>query len=272
VDVTLSDIGRDPVALQVVSRATGIHIVAGCGHYIKEAHPPSLAIESVEAVADRLVAEIVEGIDLTGVKAGIIGEIGVSDPVHKDEEKVLRAAAIAQRSTGVPISLHVLTGNGHHVLDILEDAGAALARVIVGHQDLLLGYPGAREEEVAHYHLSLAERGVYIQFDCFGKDHYFPRLKGYSEAFWAPSDRERCRALKRLLDAGLGDKLLLSHDICHKIELVAYGGFGYGHLLRTVPQNCADAGIPPEDLLRLITDNPAQVLSIALPELVEAKT
>ncbi|HZR93193.1 MAG TPA: hypothetical protein VFA44_12405 [Gaiellaceae bacterium] len=261
IDVTNEDIGRDAEGLQRVSRATGVNIVAGCGHYVHYAHPPTLDDEPVESIADRLVAEISDGIGATGVKAGIIGEIGTSDPLHPREEKVLHAAAQAQRETGVAISLHVPNGNGHHVLDTLEAAGADLARVVVGHQDALLARPGMGADELQDYFRSLAERGCCLAFDTCGKEYCFPDLQGYGATFWFPSDRDRAIALRTLVDGGLTDKLLLSQDVCSKIDLLRYGGFGYGHILRSFSRDLLEVGVAREDVARILVDNPRRLLA-----------
>jgi phosphotriesterase-related protein len=111
VDVTSEElVGRDPLALQEVSRATGINVVCGCGHYLHFIHPPSKAQEPMESVAEHLIRELSEGIGDTGVRPGIIGEIGTSDPIHPQEAKMLGAAALAQRRTGVAITVHCNLG------------------------------------------------------------------------------------------------------------------------------------------------------------------
>jgi phosphotriesterase-related protein len=61
VDLTLPDVGRDPRALQAVSRRTGLNVVMGCGHYVHLAHPPSLRDEPVESIAERLLDELWNG-------------------------------------------------------------------------------------------------------------------------------------------------------------------------------------------------------------------
>ena len=46
--------------------------------------------------------EIVDGIEGSGgVRCGVIGEMGCSHPLTPDEEKCLKAAALAQQKTGI---------------------------------------------------------------------------------------------------------------------------------------------------------------------------
>lgn len=263
VDVSNDDIGRDAAALAYVSRATGVHVVAGCGHYIHRAHPASLAGEPLESIAERLIGEARDGIGRSGVRPGIIGEIGTSQPLHEREAKVLRASAAAQRATGLAITLHVTNPNGHEVLDVLEDAGADLSRVVVGHQDSLLAQGDARPEELVEHFVSLARRGAYVQFDTVGKDYSFPALADYDATFWFPSDRTRARMLRALVDAGIGDLLLLSQDVCSKVDLLRYGGFGYGHILRTFARDLEEAGVGRDAVGRMLVDNPRRLLARA---------
>lgn len=267
VDLTPPDIGRDPLALQTIARQVGIHIITGCGHYIAISHPPSLHDEPLESVAERLTKEIQVGIDETNVRAGIIGEVGTSNPMDPAEEKVLRAAARAHKATGVPIAVHLSpppVGGwwlGEEVLNILESEGANLGRVLLSHLDNALA-PDVDFEKAIQYQEKLAKRGCFIGYDGCGKDHYFPSGSRASyPSFWCPSDRERAKAAARLVEAGFTDRLLVSHDVCFKVELVKYGGFGYGHILRTFTKNLMDYGLGSAEITQLLVKNPQTLFS-----------
>src|SRR5579872_2846881 len=97
IDATPGDLGRDPMALARISQSSGIHIIMGTGHYVATHHPLALAGTSEELIAERMIRDVVEGVDDTGLRSGIIGEIGCSWPLKDDEQRVLRAAASAQR-------------------------------------------------------------------------------------------------------------------------------------------------------------------------------
>ena len=262
VDVTPADIGRDPLALRTIARSTGLNIVAGTGHYVHIAHPPGLGDEPTGKIAERMIIELTEGIDGTGIRAGVIGEIGTSHPLHPREEKVLRAAARAQQGTGYPISVHVAPSarQGHDVLDILENEGTDLGRVVMGHLDLTLGHLDAEFDEIVGYHSSLGERGCYVQYDTCGVELYVPS-GGLGPPFWLPSDLTRLKAIARLLEAGHGDRLLLSQDVCTKKDLVRYGGFGYGHILRYFVHNLEEIGVVRSESDRMLIDNPKRMLA-----------
>lgn len=257
VDVTLPDIGRDPLALQAAARRTGVNIVMGCGHYLHLAHPPELAAESVESIADRIVAEITDGVGDTGVRPGVIGELGTVAPLHPDEEKVLRAAARAQARTGLAITLHLdpPARTGLELLAILESEGADPSRVVMGHLDATI-------DDSLEYHQELAARGCFIQYDSCGSESYWPGLGG-GRSFWLPSDRTRALAVAQLFEAGFGDRVVLSHDVCKKMDLQRYGGFGYGHILRSFVKNLRDVGLGDAELRQVLVDNPRRMLCTA---------
>jgi phosphotriesterase-related protein len=262
VDLTLPDIGRDPLALQAISRLTGLHIVMGCGHYVHHAHPASLDQESVEAIADRLLRELTEGVGDTGIRPGIIGEIGTWDPLHPNEEKVLRAAGRAQIETGLALTVHVhiAARKGNDVLSILEDEGVDPARVVLGHLDIAFCHLDTDFEGVLDYHRSLAKRGCYIEYDTCGAEVFAP-ASPETPPFWTALDLTRARAIARLIEDGFGDRLLVSHDVFTKAQLLRYGGFGYGHVLRDFQHRVREVGVGDAEIDRLLKANPQQMLS-----------
>ena len=137
VDATTTGIGRNPNALAQVSRDSGVHIIMGAGFYVEAVHPEDMDERSVEDLAREIIGDIVEGVEGSGVRAGIIGEVGCTWPLAPNEHKSLSAAAIAQRETGAAILIHP----GRHpdapleILEVLANGGAEISRVIMGHLD-----------------------------------------------------------------------------------------------------------------------------------------
>lgn len=262
VDVTPVEIGRDPVALREIASRSGVQVVMGCGHYIHLAHARALEDEPLEAIAERLTRELTEGVGETGIRPGIIGEIGTWDPLHPTEEKVLRAAAHAQRQTGVALTvhLHVAAREGHRILTILEEEGVDPSRVVLGHVDIAFGHLDSDYEEVLDYHRSLAVRGVYIEYDTCGAEVYAPG-GGDVPPFWTALDLTRARAIARLFEEGLGDRILISHDVFTKSQLLRYGGFGYAHILRDFQHRLREVGLTQPDLELLLSHNPQRMLT-----------
>ncbi|HZU12340.1 MAG TPA: phosphotriesterase-related protein [Chloroflexota bacterium] len=253
VDLTVQGLSPRPVALRELSEASGVHIVAGCGYYVRAAHPEGLSTRGEQEVAEALLREITEGFGETGIRPGIIGELGTSSPIHPDEAKVLRAAARVQRSTGLAINVHVAlwSQEGLAVLDILESAGADLSRVVLSHLDEVLDL---------EYHRAVLRRGAYVEYDTFGSEFYFDSWQR-REA----SDSERIDALLTLLAEGWQERILLSQDVCTKMHLVGYGGYGYGHLLRSIVPRLRQRGLDEDMLRMLLVTNPSRVLTSSHP-------
>ena len=137
--VELSNIGlaRDPLGLARIARATGLNIVMGAGYYIAASHPPELAAKTEEEVTEEIIRDIMVGVGDTGVRAGIIGEIGCSTPLEESERKVLRASVVAQQRTGAAITVHPSSTDDlvPEIIQILSDAGADLNRTVIDHVD-----------------------------------------------------------------------------------------------------------------------------------------
>jgi len=250
VDVTPEGLGRKPSELRRISRTTGVHIVMGSGYYTASFHPPAVAAMSVAAVEERITADLQEGVD--GVRAGVIGEIGMSWPPHPDETKVLRGAAKAQSRTGAALYIHPgrhRSAPAAHLHEALE-TGADPRSTILCHIDRTL----FDDDEV----LALARTGCMLEFDLFGTESsYYPPNPGID----LPNDGMRVRRLRTLVEAGHADQLLISSDICRKTQLRHHGGEGYDHILRRVLPLMAARGIAPEHIAMITRDNPAQVLS-----------
>jgi phosphotriesterase-related protein len=263
VDVTPPALGRNPEGLRQIARDSGLNIVMGCGYYVEPAHPASLAAMSADEIADELEAEITDGVDGTGIRPGIIGEIGTSGAdretgrkhghVTAAEEKVLRGAARAAVRTGLSLSIHLdpRGQGGDQVLDILASEALPAQRTILGHLDHV---------PELDYHLRLAERGVYLQYDNFGREYYWD-----AEGVYWNNDKWRVDALAALLRDGRAAQLLVSQDVCFKMDLRAYGGYGYDHVLVDIVPALRRAGVTETDLTTILVDNPRAVLATAAP-------
>jgi len=106
VDVTPKGVGADPTAVRAVGRESGLNFVHGTAYYTRANHPDRIDDASVADLTEEFVSDVKEGIDDTDVRAGIIGEIGLSGDIHDQEEKVLRAGARAAARTGAPLTIH----------------------------------------------------------------------------------------------------------------------------------------------------------------------
>jgi phosphotriesterase-related protein len=249
IDLTVDGIGPDASALRRLATRTGLHIVAGVGIYRAIAHPAWVRTAGVADIADYFIKRLQVGFESSDVRGGVLGEIGTSSPLHPDEIKVLRAAARAYRETGVAINVHpaIWHREGPRILDILAAEGVDLRRVALSHMDELLDYD---------YHCALAVRGAFLSFDTFGSEFHFA-----DEDAREPTDRERLAALLRLLAAGWAGQILLSQDVCTKLQLTRYGGKGYAHVLRSVVPALEASGVSAETIHELLVVNPRRFLA-----------
>ena len=253
VDATTTQFGRKPDALARISRESGVHIIMGSGFYVAAVHPEDMDERSSEDLAREIIGDVVEGVEGSGVKAGIIGEVGCTWPLALNERKSLSAAAIAQGETGAAILIHP----GRHpdapleILELLANGGADVSRVIVGHLD--------RTVFEIDSLLSIAASGCYLEWDLFGNEgSYYPLAE-----IDMPSDAQRLDYIRRVADAGYSDKIVIGQDIATKHRLVRYGGHGYGHILENIVPGMQRKGFS-EDVIRAITvGNPAKILAFA---------
>lgn len=266
VDATIIGLGRDPLALRHVAVVTGINLIAGCGYYVDLCHPSTLGTKSADEISDEIVSEIRDGVAGTGVKPGIIGEIGISQRMTENEEKVLRASARAHIETGLTISVHVAIRGRQRcalsVLDILEEEGVVLNRVIINHIDHYV----TRDYD---YLRTVAERGAYLGFDTFGHEkHRIYQLPQDSEVMgetWAiyqpPQDPDRVKTISRLVGEGYINKILVSGDVCKKTDLHRYGGYGYDHVLTNVVPMLRIEGLQQNEIDQILVGNPRSALT-----------
>jgi len=254
VDVSSIGLGRDADALRRLSRASGLHVVMGAGWYERNFHPANMDELTVEEMTAQIVADITVGVDGTGIRSGVIGEVGVEgNPLTDNELKSVRASGRASRLTGAPITFHRggVGDEQHTVLDVLEDEGVDLHRVTMGHAGTVgLDMPFARR---------LLARGVFVEADFLG-------TTGSPWGTLFPfTDRTVAFGLKALVDEGFGDRIVLGHDVCQKIQLRRYGGHGYTYLHEHFLPTLVEIGIAPETVRAFMTTNAHRALTFGAP-------
>ncbi len=262
VDLTVPGLGRDPLALMRISSAVGLHIVAPTGFYVAKSHPSFVKEKNVDDLSDLMEQELTQGIGDTGVKAGVIGECGCSYPIpyHPEEEKVLKAAAKAQVKTGAPYTIHpVITdwvGKVYPVkcaeayVDLLEEEEVDLEKFYLSHAD--------RTCIDLDYHRRLLDRGITLSYDNLGKEYYWDSI---FVGVGGQSDLQRVRAISELCKQGYDKQLVLSNDVCMKIDLKEYGGYGYVHVLEHVVPMLKAEGVGEAQIRNMLVENPRRLLS-----------
>jgi phosphotriesterase-related protein len=250
IDPTCRGIGRNPQALVRISEDTGLNIIMGAGYYLQSSHPPEVRSMSIEAIADEIVGEALDGID--GVRIGLIGEIGVSGDFTPDEEKSLRGAARAQQRTQLPLMVHLPAWyrHAHRVLDIVAEEGGNLRHTILCHMN-----PSGTDVD---YQTSLAARGAFIEYDMLGMDYWYA-----DQQVQCPSEEDNARAIAGLVKAGFGDRLLLSQDVFLKMMLTYYGGFGYAYVLRHFVPRLRRHGVGEDSIRAMLVGNPRSIFHSA---------
>jgi predicted metal-dependent phosphotriesterase family hydrolase len=110
VEMSPRDYGRSPEALRRLSDHTGIHNICATGWHKEKFSGALVAGRGVQDLADEMIADIEAGIGGGAIQAGVIKAASSLNTISASEEKVFRAAAIAHRATGAPISTHTEAG------------------------------------------------------------------------------------------------------------------------------------------------------------------
>lgn len=254
VECTSVGIHRDVAKLRDLARRSGVTVIPGCGYYTHDTHPPEMDHWSVEDIAEQIIRDLTQGIDETGIRAGVIGELGTSASIHPNERKCLLAAAQAFGQVRVPIYVHTYpwAQTGLEAADVLLKDGVDPGKIVICHLDVQpdLGYVR-----------SVLERGVWVEFDNFGKEFYIPpEDRGFAGGVFM-RDIERVRLLQQIVAWGYKDQVLLTNDICLKSMLRAYGGWGYGHILENIVPMMMHEGLTHEIIDLLIRSNPRRLFA-----------
>jgi len=252
VEMTIGGLAPDPLGLVEVSRRTGVQIVMGCGHYVEAFHDAANATRSVEDFASEMVASIREGAWGTGVRSGLIGEIGCTEVWTEQERRVMAGAVLAQQETGAALTIHpgAVPDQPMEIIDFVRAHGGTVERTIIDHVDRTI---------FDHDRLfRLADTGCVLEFDLFGYEH----------AYWAfapinmPNDGTRIDMIRTLFDRGHGAQVVMSQDICRVTRLLAHGGHGYGHIMRNVLPFMREKGFRQTELDQIMVETPRRLLTL----------
>ncbi len=236
VDAAAVGVGRRADIIKAVSQATRFPVVVPTGIYREPWVPDWAHRASVDELRDWMVSELLGDIDGSGVQAGWIKVSAGDDGLTACEAKILRAAAQAGVVTNAVIGSHTIRGDVVcEQLDILEQEGYALDRFIWIH---------TQAEPDFERHLEVARRGAWIEYDAIGSEQF-------DDAFFI----ER---IQRILDAGLGGRLLLSHDRGWYDPAQPGGGTPkpFTHLSQVFLPKLRAAGVDDETIHWLTHTNP----------------
>ena len=254
VDVTPPGIGRDAAVIKQISEESGVKIVASTGLYIEETHPANTRGMSIPELTDLFLKDLNSGMDGTDIRAGYIGEIGMSDDWTQREVEVLKAAGAASAQSGVAMTVHqpIFQTYGDLIVDILLAEGVDPDNIILSHCDPTL--------IDVNYHCGLLERGVRLQFDEFQLE--FPVTYGPYVKRWLPRDIDRIRHIKYLCDCGFEDRITVSMDMgLFKPIYRTYGGPGYAYLVDHLYPFFLYEGVTEEQMEKILVRNPISILA-----------
>jgi phosphotriesterase-related protein len=240
VECSPEGVGRRADILKVVSDATGFPLVVPTGIYREPWVPPWAHEASEDELYEWMLGELDGEIKDSGVQAAWIklsaGDSGITDT----EIKILRAASRAAAETGAVIGSHTRRGRvvGEQ-LDIVQDAGYTPKRFIWIHAQL----------DTLELNLEMAKRGAWIEYDAIGGG-------GRGDSFWI----ER---ILSMLDAGLGDQVLLSHDRGWYDPAKPGGGTPrpFTYISERFLPKLREAGVDEATVQHLVVDNPFRAFS-----------
>lgn len=191
VECSTVGVGRRADINRAVSEVTQLPLVIPTGIYREPWVPAWAHAASETELTDWMLGELQEEIEDSGVQAGWIKLSAGDDGLTACEVKILRAAVTAGRETHAVIGSHTIRGRVvRDQLDMIESMGHTPERFIWIH---------TQAEPDFEYHLEMGRRGAWLEYDAIGNSD-------------SENDEYYLQNIQRLLDAGLGDQLLLSHD------------------------------------------------------------
>ncbi len=213
VELTPIGLGRRPDLLRAVSESTGVHIVAASGYH-RDAHYADghwVYEATVDELSERVITELREGMEQTGIRAGVMKGGASQDQITGAEARRLSAIARASAETGAPMVVHTEAATcGHAIVDLLLEEGAAAERVTLAHMDRNMDRP---------LHEELLARGISLVYDTIGREKYAP-------------DEARLDFIESMASAGHASSLMLGLDLGRREYHRAWGaGPGLRHLM-----------------------------------------
>lgn len=241
IEVTNIGMGRNLEVIQQVAKETDMNILISTGCYKEPFIPDAILKTSTEELAKIMIQEIEEGIEHTGVKAQVIGEIGTSlNEWSQQERKLFDAAIMAHKKTGKLITTHTTLGTlGLKQAQYLIQQGVDKHKIVIGHMDLSGDIDTIKE---------IIKTGVCVGFDTIGKNNYLP-------------DEQRVAMLMELERCNMLDHVVVSLDITRKSNLKDAGGIGYAYLFEVFIPMLKKAGFKEESLEKILKENPKRLFN-----------
>jgi phosphotriesterase-related protein len=260
VDATTNDCGRNVQILRDVSEKSGVNIICSTGYYLEQDGSPqywkfrkAMGYDITNELYELFMKEITEGIQGTGIKAGVI-KIAASQGVMTDYEQCLHiSAAKAQKDTGVPIITHTQGGTlGPEQAEFLANAGADPKRVAIGHMS---------DNIDIDYQIRTLKHAGYVAWDRTGVENFLG----------CPADVDKYAVIIEMVKRGLVDRILISHDtIVHWLGRpfefqppikALIPNWHPTHLFKNVIKALKAGGVTDAQIKVIIEDNPRRLFT-----------
>lgn len=256
IDATPIDLSRDVQVLKEVSEILRINIICATGMYMEELgkwaylkqRSRSGVGDMAQELYDTYMHELTVGIKDTGIKAGVIKVATGFNNISECEMASLKAAARAQKATGVPIVTHTENGTmGPEQLDVLLKEGVDPLKIMCGHMCC---------NSSIEYQLEVLKRKTFIAFDRFGVEAIMP-------------DEVRKIMLVGLIGSGYADRIMLSQDcfgcgfgrggILPENRKRKLQNWTYTNIFRNILPALRAAGITEEQINQMMVENPRRL-------------
>jgi phosphotriesterase-related protein len=189
---------RDAAFSKRVADESGLNVVLATGIYSYDHLPQPLMNRDEDQLAEIFVHDIEQGIQGTGLKAGLIKCAADEPGVTPNVEKVHRAAARASRQTARPIMAHShpKSETGLRQMEVFAKEGVDPSKVQIAHTG---------DTDDLDYIERLLDTGCWIGMDRYGLDVFLPT-------------EQRQATVLALLERGHADRMFLSQDFCSTID------------------------------------------------------
>lgn len=259
VDATPNDCGRNVLFGKAVSEATGVNIIPITGYYSESTGASSyfkirsFAVDISSEIYEMMKKEVTEGIEGTGIKAGLIKCASSAGVITDYEKAFFKAAARVSAEEKIPIITHTSSGTmGPEQAELLIANGADPKHISIGHMG---------DNTDIKFHLDTLSQGVYISIDRLG-------LQVLENC---PMDSSREYMIAALCAAGYADRIMLGHDVIVKWlgrdnpvpeSIVPYMKNSYlGHIHDNIVPDLKKMGITDEQIHMMLVENPKRFFS-----------
>lgn len=241
-ETTSPEYGQNIKLMQKLSIASGIKLLASTGmvfsKYVYEIHKEAYEKE----LAHRWINDFEKGLDTINgiiIRPANIKLFASKGKLPEVDKKILKAAVIASKATGLPIHCHILeTKTAEEVMDLLEKEHFEFSKFLWAH--------ASREADFEVMDRAIT-KGMWLGFDNI-KEKDYPKY---------------CSLIKDAIQRGYKDRILLSQDYDFYEEVLNMGGKHQcaGIFTDFIPYSEKN-GLSREAIMNILTENPANFYDI----------